>query len=285
VGVHTHASLSGQTGDFLEEPDYDALECAHALGPVLYYVSRARLSPRNGMLNVCTKLASLMRNYGGTFVDGTPLRNRPCTALETADCAIPQVTQDNPNQVLFMGSDFQAGVNLQQYRTLVLYQMDVAGERLLDPVDIEQWIGLIHRTGQTQNCRIVTVLTAYMKFSKKMDRDFLRWYYCLLSDPEGLDLFGDNTPDVAFLQPVIADYARKMLRANTTDSRSEENKKREEFNKSLDTLRFAALMELIYFGTEYDDDRARRSTRAGEIISHIRAVCNKHEGFGKPKRA
>jgi hypothetical protein len=183
-----------------------------------------------------------------------------------------------------MGSDFQAGVNLQQYRTLVLYQMDVAGERLLDPVDIEQWIGRIHRTGQTQNCRIVTVLTAYMKFNQKKDVGFLKWYYRLLSDPQGLDLFGNGTPDIAFLQPVIVDLARKMLRTDISEELSAAE--REEIrrqNAKLDKLRFAELMERIYFGRD-GESVGETEGRRQEIIANISDLCG-IEGFGKPKRA
>lgn len=108
---------------------------------------------------------------------------------------------------------FQAGVNLQEYHVLIFLQMDWKGQRLLEPVDIEQWIGRIHRTGQVKTSHIITALTTFITREENApDRnpgpDFLQWYYEILSDEAGLDLYGNTTPDIAFLQPVIVDVLR-----------------------------------------------------------------------------
>ena len=118
----------------------------------------------------------------------------------------------------------------------------------------------------------------------KKDIGFLKWYYRLLSDPEGLDLFGNTTPDIAFLQPVIVDLARKMLRENISDDMTPEEKDAaRKRNAQLDKLRFADLMERIYFGKE-GDPQSEIEIHRQEIIDYISDFCS-IEGFGKPKRA
>ena len=114
------------------------------------------------------------------------------------------------NRVAFVDANYQAGINLQQYKSFIFYQMDSRTQKLLSPVDIEQWIGRIHRTGQVKNCRVLTVLDHYLRRGT-YEPDFLIWYYELLSDPQGLDLYGNNTPDVAFIQPIVSDCVRKAL--------------------------------------------------------------------------
>jgi hypothetical protein len=88
--------------------------------------------------------------------------------------------------------------------------MEDKDHNLLSPADIEQWIGRIHRTGQVKNCRIVTVI--YHSDKEKYSPEFLRWYYeDILSDSKGLDLYGNDTPDIAFIQPIVSDFVRQAL--------------------------------------------------------------------------
>lgn len=164
------------------------------------------------------------------------------------------VCVQNYNQIAIVNEKHQAGINYQHYHTFIFAQMDLNGERLLEPVDIEQWIGRIHRTGQVKDCRIVTVLTTAMTDSDRNPEDeFLKWYYEVLADPSGLDLYGNNTPDIAFLQPIIVDILRAHV--NTID----ENKITAALNetkltnsKDFDQYNFAELMELYYYLGEKD---------------------------------
>lgn len=129
--------------------------------------------------------------------------------LDEQDRKTLDVTERNYHQFMILDQGKQAGINLQQFHTLIFMQMDWQGRRLLEPVDIEQWIGRIHRTGQTKTCRIITVLTTFME-GHRPEQAFLQWYYEVLSDAAGLDLYGDTTPDIAFLQPVIVDALRAI---------------------------------------------------------------------------
>ncbi len=123
-----------------------------------------------------------------------------------------RVADKNYNQIAIVNEQQRAGINYQDYSTFIFAHMDIKGERLLEPVDIEQWIGRVHRTGQVKECRIITILTTIMKDpSKNPDSEFLKWYYEILADPQGLDLYGNNTPDIAFLQPIIVDILRAKI--------------------------------------------------------------------------
>ena len=118
--------------------------------------------------------------------------------------------KDDVNRFVFFDDNYKAGVNLQQYKSFVFFQMEDKDHNLLSPADIEQWIGRIHRTGQVKNCRIVTVV--YHSDREKYPPEFLRWYYEeILSDSKGLDLYGNDTPDIAFIQPIVSDFVRQAL--------------------------------------------------------------------------
>ena len=153
--------------------------------------------------------------------------------------------KDSVNRFVFFDENYKAGVNLQQYKSFVFFQMEDKDHNLLSPADIEQWIGRIHRTGQVKNCRILTVIDHSDKsLTRKASNDrsrvsapFLVWYYELLSDPNGLDLYGNNTPDIAFIQPIVSDFVRQALRSN------------ENVNYDLKSLDFAQLAKKCY---EYD---------------------------------
>ncbi len=162
-----------------------------------------------------------------------------------------KITLNNYNNFFIVGQGHQAGVNLQQYRTLLFTQMDWRGQRLLEPVDIEQWVGRIYRTGQVKRARVITVLRTYVDAKKQMSTELLKWYYTVLSDSKGLDLYGEDTPDVAFLQPIIVDALRKR------------------YGREKDS--FSDLMKIAF---------ARGEAERGEVVKIIRTLCGM-DGFGK----
>lgn len=177
------------------------------------------------------------------------------------------------NRFAFAVSTDQAGINLQQYKTFVFFQLDLDGKGgLLNPVDIEQWIGRIHRTGQVKNCRILTVIDYHRSLmsdgrGEKYSREFLEWYYTeILADPDGLDLYGNRTPDIAFIEPIACDCIRFFLKRN--NDRKDHRKK--------------GFAELAYECYRYDIERG------GNLMRHllkrtIRSLC-RHRGFGKSMR-
>ena len=196
---------------------------------------------------------------------------------------LPSVNLNQPNPICIVNSRMQAGANLQEYTTLLFAQMDYKGRRLLEPVDIEQWIGRIHRTAQTKTARIVTVLTTAM--IKNPSPEFLKWYYSVLADPSGFDLYGDNTPDVAFLQPVVTD----MLRAKLTDPetvtpqmvRLASQRMGYSETQSPEKLPFGKLLWLCY-----EVDQVLAMDRQPQRMKHtveqlIRGLCSAHPQFGK----
>ena len=188
---------------------------------------------------------------------------------------IERVTDENYNQIAIVNEDHMAGINYQDYSTFIFAHMDINGERLLEPVDIEQWIGRIHRTGQVKECRIVTVLATTMKNGNNPAPKFLEWYYEILADPKGLDLYGNNTPDIALLQPIIVDKLRALLssimalHANDAKKKLKNMKLLNDINRDIKDYSFSELMEAFYClkGQEY-------------VKTMIRDLCA-IEGFGK----
>lgn len=162
----------------------------------------------------------------------------------------------NPHQIAIVNEQHQAGINYQDYRSFIFAHMDLNGKRLLEPVDIEQWIGRIYRTGQVKSCRIVTVLTTIMQDeSKNPDHGFLKWYYDILADPQGLDLYGNNTPDIAFLQPIIVDFLRASIIKFSEKTDISEVFKKTKLTDEFDFQKysFSELLEFYYHigGTTY----------------------------------
>ena len=182
----------------------------------------------------------------------------------------------NYNQITIVDEQHQAGINYQDYRTFIFAHMDLNGERLLEPVDIEQWIGRIHRTGQVKSCRIVTVLTTIMKNpSRNPDSEFLKWYYNILADPQGLDLYGNNTPDIAFLQPIIVDILRAKLceLKEKHDIRVIIKKTKLTNEEDFQNYSFSELMEFCYY---LNQSRLPKM----DVQHQIRELCKITE-FGK----
>lgn len=167
-----------------------------------------------------------------------------------------KVDINNFNQIAIVNEQHMAGINYQDYSTFVFAHMDIKGERLLEPVDIEQWIGRIHRTGQVKECRIVTVLTTIMNApNKDPDAEFLKWYYEVLADPMGLDLYGNNTPDIAFLQPIIVDILRAHLVDSSQNYTIDEpilKKMKLTAERDFQKYSFSELMEFYYHRNEKD---------------------------------
>ena len=196
---------------------------------------------------------------------------------------IPTIGKENYNQMSLLHQGYQAGVNLQRYRTLVFAQLDHKGQRLLEPVDIEQWVGRIHRTGQVKNCHVITLLKTYMIHdTKNPDLEFLKWYYEILSDPEGLDLYGENTPDVAFLQPVVVDRLRWFFATKARNAfllarkNAKLEKKPIDAEWTLDEYSFSELLEVCYYIDKvYENGGASMKTAVRDML---RALC-KLEGF------
>lgn len=188
-----------------------------------------------------------------------------------------EVTLEHYNTVAVVDQWYQAGVNLQKHSAFVFVGMNKTPETIMDPVDIEQWIGRVHRTGQVKDCHIVTVVD-----DQDPNLDFLRQYYILLSDPQGLDLYGDTTPDVAFLQPVIVDIINKLF--PVSDMKDEVRKAFPSVNVETDS--FAHLIRLCYL---YDQSKLKRSRQTKskqtdymELIRDlVRDLCQIPE-FGKP---
>lgn len=247
---------------------------------VLCYVSR----DREGDMRIRNELReNLTRSFHDVKVEACD-GERQRTIVVHSEGEVPSVDLDQPNPFCIVNRRMQAGANLQEYTTLVFAQMDYMGRRLLEPVDIEQWIGRIHRTAQTKTARIVTVLTTAM-IGKNPTPEFLKWYYSVLADPLGFDLYGDNTPDVAFLQPVVTD----MLRAKLTDPKTDtpqtvrQASQRMGFSEtqSPENLPFGKLLWLCY---EVDqvlmlERKPQRMKRTVEQL--IRELCSSHPQFGK----
>ncbi len=231
-------------------------------------------------------LEEKLRSAGSRVITTEPEK---VSSLATSS-EIDDIMLENHNQIALVGRQYQAGVNLQQYRTLIFSQMDWNGKRLLEPVDIEQWIGRIHRTGQIKNCRIITLPSAYLDTNGNVgqpfaDPSFLRWYYTLLSDTEGLDLYGNTTPDIAFLQPVIVDLLKDCF------DDKENTELQEKLHKALgnmklplthpkdpQTFNFAQLTELCYQIDRLDGTDNCRCA----IQNWIRGYSHM-DGFGKPQ--
>ncbi len=193
------------------------------------------------------------------------------------------ITIKNHNRISIVSGSYQAGVNMQQHSVFVFAQMDQRGDRLLEPVDIEQWIGRIHRTGQVKQSYILTVPVTYMQHAQNNpDYDFLFWYYRVLSDKNGLDLFGNHTPDIAFLQPIIVDCFRRYLTDVKYVKKLESKRVRDYLSlprssdRGVDKYSFSQLMEFFYTHDKiYGKDVMKK--KAEDII---RTLCNT-DGFGK----
>ncbi|MBE6634463.1 MAG: hypothetical protein E7620_09015 [Ruminococcaceae bacterium] len=237
--------------------------------------------------SLCEELSDVLRHdavlyYIERFYDNDAVRERVLQGYRRAlnDCGYFRDVKVNPevrgavvnlkhhNTLSIVDAAYQAGVNFQKYRALVFAQMDIMGERLMEPVDVEQWIGRIHRTGQVKTCYAITVPAAEVR-GERLDPEFLTWYYGILSDPEGFDLYGNTTPDVAFLQPIVVDYLRALFEKGNLLEFYEDQAISEE---RLRTAGFSKLMEWVYFSGigEFRD----------EVRDKIREFC-RIEGFGK----
>lgn len=187
-----------------------------------------------------------------------------------------EVTLERYNTIAVVDQAYQAGVNLQKHSAFVFVGMKKGNKRIMDPVDIEQWIGRVHRTGQVKDCHIVTLVDEH-----DVDRDFLRQYYILLSDPQGLDLYGDTTPDVAFLQPVIVDFINNMFDMPYMQSIV----KKEYPDKDTSMDGFARLIHVCYLYDMHEQknrrEQSKRPSHMAQIRDVIRELCQIPE-FGKP---
>ncbi len=106
------------------------------------------------------------------------------------------------------------GLNLQEYNIIIFGQMTTAYNNLLSPEKIEQWIGRIYRLQQENTCYVLTFGRALDIDTggelKKFDSEFIDFYYDLLNDAEGLDLYRNGCADVAFVTPLVTTYLHKV---------------------------------------------------------------------------
>ena len=238
-------------------------------GPAVCYVSRDRIEGRNGLRD------SIDNELSERYPD------KEVVAVSD-NSMLPEVNAACHNPFIIVNQGFQAGVNLQQYRTIFFAQMDWKGQRLLEPVDIEQWIGRIHRTGQVRTSRVITVLTTVMSQGKDPSEDFLEWYYSVLADEEGFDLYGNNTPDVAFLQPIVVDRLRSALCKldESVEAHRILHKAVANSNlvgdKTIDKCSFSQLLQICY---EYAA-LLGNSEPMDMVTKYIREMCSLPE-FGK----
>ncbi len=240
-------------------------------GPAVCYVSRDRIDGRNGLRdNIDNELSKRYPDKEVVAVSDNSM--------------LPEVNATCHNPFIIVNQGFQAGVNLQQYRTIVFAQMDWKGQRLLEPVDIEQWIGRIHRTGQVRTSRVITVLTTAMSQGNDPSEGFLEWYYSVLADEQGFDLYGNNTPDVAFLQPIVVDCLRSAL--CKLDESTETHKTLQKAiagsnlvsNKTIDKCSFSQLLQICYEYAVLLGDSGPKDM----VTKYIREMCSLPE-FGKKK--
>lgn len=265
-----------------ENSKYD-FENAYLQDPVLLYVGRKFVNN----IDVRERIKQLYSNdnnnqYNNRLCNDLSDENRPETLINE------EITDANYNKIDIVGNAFQAGVNMQSYKTLVFMQIDqtdIEGSMLLEPVDIEQWIGRIYRTGQVKNCRIITILRTYFKYSwQNPDIDFLKWYYEILSDKDGFDLYGDTTPDVAFLQPIVTDIIKKRLveKVNNGEIDVQTCKTKAKFIRNIvgvdiRNYSFAELLGICY----YVDELNNNSTEMKIFVKDIIQDTCKIEGFFK----
>ena len=240
-------------------------------GPAVCYVSRDRIDGRNGLRDSIDN--ELSKRYPDKEV-----------VAVSDNSMLPEVNATRHNPFIIVNQGFQAGVNLQQYRTIVFAQMDWKGQRLLEPVDIEQWIGRIHRTGQVRTSRVITVLNTAMSQGNDPSEGFLEWYYSVLADEQGFDLYGNNTPDVAFLQPIVVDCLRAAL--CKLDESAETHKTLQKAvassnlvsNKTIDKCSFSQLLQICYEYAALIGDSGPKDM----VTKYIREMCSLPE-FGKKK--
>ncbi len=119
------------------------------------------------------------------------------------------------------------GLNLQEFNVIVFAQMTTPQrEGLLSPEQIEQWIGRIFRLTQKSTCYVFTLGRAlYRKNNPKREWEgFLDFYYALLSDAQGLDLYGEGRTDVAFVAPIITAYLQKAAKLKQDEIYPKESK-------------------------------------------------------------
>lgn len=129
------------------------------------------------------------------------------------------VENGNWNAVYFMDKAQRAGTDLNAANILVIGQLDgstedLSGRQYQDPLDMEQLIGRISRTGQTEKCIVYTcLLNGRDKENGETQNniDFNNIYYDILEDIEGFDLFGKCQTEVDFVVPVVMACLRRLF--------------------------------------------------------------------------
>lgn len=236
---------------------------------------------------LCYVSRNTKRNYRFQIVQELReniFEGRSVVNVRSDTTSVSNITAKAHNRILVLHQGCQAGINLQQYSMFIFAQMDSQGKYLQEPVDIEQWVGRIHRTGQVKKCAIVTMITTYMDGDAKgLSREFLEWYYGVMADKKGMDLYGNTTPDVALLQPIVTDMVGSYLTEESKKSKTAfENARRltklSKPGAELCSLRFSQLLELCYF---YDIQTGKENAK-DYVVTTIHRLLEKNKEFGKP---
>lgn len=173
---------------------------------------------------------------------------------------------ENWNSVYLMNQSQIAGTNMEAANVMVIAQLDFFKDktlRYLDPLEFEQLIGRISRTGQTEECIVYTCLynglrenelenfNSSILTSETYDQQFNELYYDILSDKEGFDLFGKCNTEVDFVVPVVMACLRQLYSNKNSAFTRRENYKNS--NRELITV--------------YESDDAKRE--AAEILKNV----------------
>lgn len=235
---------------------------------------------------LCYVSRDTKHNYRGRIVMGLrqEYENRSVVNVASDIGSITHVTAKDHNRVVILHQGCQAGINLQQYCTFIFAQMDSQGKSLQEPVDVEQWVGRIHRTGQVKECLVITVISTFMSGNaKNISPEFLEWYYGVLADKDGLDLYGNSTPDVALLQPIVTDLLGNYLEtiSNGKDAKTfaeaRAQAKLSDEKAKLKSLKFSQLLELCFV---YDSVKGNRVLKT-KVEEMIRDLLRKNKALGK----
>ncbi len=176
-------------------------------------------------------------------------------------------------EVLIVNRNAAVGRNITEANTLILTSMDV-DTGIAEPLDIEQWIGRICRTGQKRECQIII----YLRSRYWDDPNLLKYYYNILSDKDGLDLFGDGKAEVGFVAPIVVDYLTmicdKCLKADNKTYTVDKIKTTAKFYGNREDIKkptFAGFVKLIFDNKlRFNDDLEKNKQ---SFIGLVRKIC------------
>lgn len=117
----------------------------------------------------------------------------------------------NWNAVCFIDRESTVGTDLDAANVLCIGQLDDGNGDYLDPLELERLVGRVSHLGQTEDCLIYTCLYNGNEDGTQLDREFNEAYYDVLTDPAGLDLFGNGMTELSFAIPVVMACIKQML--------------------------------------------------------------------------